>query len=477
MIRRIISRNNRHQIFINGRIANLQILSKITKNLAEISGQHAFQSLLKEDNHLLLLDSFASLNSKRNDFTEKYKEILSLISKRKKLKNDFQKQIDKIELLNFQKKEIESAKIEDIEEDLIKEKEKKKLQHSKEIFETIYFIIGILYEQEGSVSEQVIDAKNKINKLSKIDNSLIRYKKELDDLRFGLEDTVQSLRNYTENIQQNESTLDAIEERLDVLQKLKRKYGKSLQEVLHYYDKIEKELNNATNLDISIKKNKEALKKKHIEICTLSDTLSIKRKKAEINFSKKIEKELASLGMKNAKFQVALNKVSVENNTNKYLKNKNCIINERGIDSASFMIAANIGETIKDIKSTASGGEISRVVLSIKAILAKKDAIETIVFDEADAGIGGETAEKLGEKLFFLAKTQQIICITHLAQIAKFAKTHFKIIKKIENKRTITKINRLNAQDKTKEIARMLSGKTISNATIKHAKELLAPYQ
>ena len=472
LIKRIISKN-KNQIYINGSIASLNILSDITKSLFEISSQHAYQLLLKEENHLLILDSYANIEEKREFFSGEFKTLLNLIEEKKKLQKLIKEKKDKLEFLNFQKEEIESAKIEDVSEDLILENEKKQLKYGAMLYETVYSVKQSLYEKEGAILEQVIGVKEHLSKAVGIDNSLSDFEKKLNDICFTIEDILGGLNKYISNTLREDKKLEEVEERLNILQKIKRKYGGTLQEVLEYYDKISSDFNQLDSLDSKLEEIEKRIVKHYEKVCQLADELSYIRNKSKDKLSEAIEKELALLEMSDAKFEIVLNNIKPEENIDRYLINKGFLITDKGMETATFMIAANFGEKLKNLKSVASGGELSRIVLAIKSILAEKDSVATIVFDEADAGIGGETAEKLGEKMFSLAKSHQVICITHLHQIAKFAQSHFKITKKVKDERTVTRIKLLNEEDRVNEIARMLSGKEITETTKKYAKEIL----
>jgi DNA repair protein RecN (Recombination protein N) len=271
----------------------------------------------------------------------------------------------------------------------------------------------------------------------------------------------------------DEQRLESVEERLDTLNKLKRKYGGSLEDVLSRLEVIDQELFKVENINEQIKDVEDKLSKLHAQLKHRSMQLSKKRKKAAANFALKVVEELNSLNMPHTDFKVTLRPITSKEKTSIYLTSDHHLITETGVDRATFMIAPNPGEELKPLASIASGGELSRVVLALKAILAETGAVETIVFDEVDAGIGGGTAEVVGRKLRELAHHHQIICITHLPQIAKFGKRHFSITKQVNAGRTRTTIQPLSEKDRYREIARMLGGEKITQTTLDHARELL----
>ena len=276
------------------------------------------------------------------------------------------------------------------------------------------------------------------------------------------------------NIRIDEARLEEIEDRIDILNKLKRKYGGTLECVLSSLESIDRELSGITNVSEEIDEIKKRISELHEVLVKIASELSFKRKHAAEQLAKKVEKELSTLNMHNAAFGISLDPVLSDESTDPFLAIKGKAINETGIDRCTFMIAANPGEEPKPLALIASGGERSRVILVIKAILAETESVESIVFDEVDAGIGGGVAEIVGKKLSILAKHHQVICITHLPQIAKFGDNHFKISKHVVNGKTNVAIDPIGTEERIKEIARMLGGVNITQTTIDHAREMLS---
>ena len=472
LIRRIISRKNRHRIYINGRLATIQQLNLITENLASISGQHAHQGLLKEEYQLTIIDQIGGLIPLRDEVSRCFHEIVPLIKSLKDLKTKKDRQAEHVKLLEFQQKEIRQASITS-GEDTALEQERIRLKNGEELFQTVRSSVEALYSEQGAAVERLIEVKKDLEKASRIDTELTSKAESIAGAAFHLEDIAEELRTYLRNIQIDEGRLEVVETRLDTLVKLKRKYGKSLEDVLLHLESIGHELSGIDNLSENIVDTQERLSILHHKLIKLAKELSTKRKKTAINLAKKVKKELATLNMSQTKFQISFRTISGPENTDPYLTTKGNAVNETGIDSITFLIAPNVGESLKPLFSIVSGGELSRVVLALKAILAKTEAVETIIFDEVDAGIGGGVAEVVGKKLSSLARHHQIICITHLPQIAKFGDYHFSISKHVSRGRTKTTINRLNEKERVKEIARMLGGEKITRATIDHAHEML----
>jgi DNA repair protein RecN (Recombination protein N) len=472
LIRRLISRSDSNRVYVNGRLATIGLLTAITENLASISGQHVHQGLLKEDQHLLILDQFGSLTARRRKVTDDYHQILPLIDKLNRLNSTRQRQDEHRKLLAFQRNEITAAGLAP-GEDAELEQERLRLKNAEALYQTVHSSIEELYGASGSVIERLSEVKKNLETAGRIDSQLKTKAETLASASFQIEDLTDELRSHLNLIQMDDQRLEAVEERLDVLNKLKRKYGGSLEAVSSQLETIEAELSEVENIGKQIEKLEEQLIKLHDQLARRALKLSQKRNETAKDLARKVVEELGSLKMSQTEFKAVLYPLAADEKTNPYLTAKNYCMTESGIDRASFMIAPNPGEELKPLASIASGGELSRVVLALKAILAESDAVETIVFDEVDAGIGGGTAEVVGRKLSDLARHHQIICITHLPQIAKFGEHHFSISKHVDDGRTKTAIQPLSREDRTKEIARMLGGEKITQTTLDHARELL----
>jgi len=472
LIRRIISRSDGNRVYVNGRLATIGLLNTITENLASISGQHAHQGLLKEEQHLLILDQFGGLMALRRQTYDTYHQILPLIEKRDSLNTIRQRRAEHIELLTFQKKEIIAANPIQ-EEDTELENERLRLKNAETLYQIVYSSVEELYGSSGSVIERILEVKKNLTNAGRIDSHLATKADSLGTAAYQIEDLIEELRSHLNLIETNEQQLETVEERLDTLNKLKRKYGGSIEAVFSQLETIEQEISKVENISEQIKEVEDKLFKLHAQLKRGSMQLSKKRKKAAEIFVLKVAEELGSLNMPHTDFEVILRPVATKEKTSIYLQSDHHTITETGVDRATFMIAPNPGEELKPLAGIASGGELSRVVLALKAILAETGAVETIVFDEVDAGIGGVTAEVVGRKLYELARHHQIICITHLPQIAKFGEQHFSITKHVTAGRTRTAIQPLSKEDRYREIARMLGGEKITQTTLDHARELL----
>jgi len=472
LIRRILSKSERHRIYINGRLSTIQILDSVTENLASISGQHVHQGLLKEEQHLVILDQFAGLMPMRKELAGLYNEIVPLVKKLKELNSAKDRRTEQIEYLSYQKKEIIDAAIMQ-GEDASLEQDRTRLKNREALFEAVNSSMEELYSAQGSITERLGIVRKNLNKASLLDPELSSKEAAVAEASYGIEETANSLRAYLAKIETDEKSLEMVEARIDVLNKLKRKYGGSLQAIFKQLDDIRIELSGIDNLSETIDETQKKLGLLHKELAACAKDLSEKRKERAINFALKVEKELLTLKMPRTKFEVSLQSQPASDDTDYFFSVDGSIINETGIDRALFLIAPNVGEALKPLSAIASGGELSRVILALKALLAGTESVETIVFDEVDAGIGGGVAEVVGRKMASLARHHQIICITHLPQIAKFGDHHFRISKNVSGGRTKTAITPLNVNERVEEIARMLGGEEITRATIAHAREML----
>ncbi len=472
VIRRIISRNDKHRAYINGRNISVKLLSTVTENLAGISGQHAHQGLLNPEQHLLILDQFGGLMTLREKVYQSYQEIVPMLRRLAELNEIKSRQLEQRELLEFQQTEIAEADVR-AGEDAALERERVILKNGKMLYQAVYSGIEELYSAQNAIVERLVEVKKRLEKACEIDPELSSQAKGLDNTTFQIEDIVANLRDYLHRIQIDEKRPDEVDARLDMLQKLKRKHGGSLEAVLSHLESVEERLSKIENISDSITETEELLSEQKAKFVLLVAELSEKRKAAAEILARKVEAELDTLQMSHTRFQILIQPVPPTENLSPYLVADGNALNETGMDRAAFLISPNVGESLKPLASIASGGELSRVVLALKAILAQSEFVETVIFDEVDAGIGGSVAEVVGRKLSSLAAHHQVICITHLPQIAKFGDHHFRISKQVSSGRTRTAIDLLDKNDRVREIARMLGGVKLTQTTLDHALEML----
>lgn len=470
LIRRSISREGRNRIMINGSIGTIQMLSRLGIMMISISGQHEHQLLLKPDNHLFLLDDFGGLTAERITLNESFREYETMLAHGRRLENEIREAKEKKELTSFQIREIEAAKIRVGEEDILEE-EKKRLRYAEQLKEVIGESYQTLYERDSSVISELSLIVKSMEKGREMDKRLEGVRKALLSAKAELEDVGLELRNLQDNMMIDPLRLEEVEERLQILNKLKRKYGSSLEDILQYRVKLSGLMD---NMDLNEKKLEELnkrLDRKRIEIISKATELSKKRKRAAERFEKSVEDELALLDMGGTRFEVRFHYdgFTVGSDTQEQME----AIKADGFDRVEFMLSPNIGEELKPLSKIASGGELSRIMLALKTILARQGSVETVIFDEVDSGIGGATAEVVGEKLWALAQYHQILCITHLPQIASKGEAHFLVEKRVDKNRTNTIISELDSGGRIKEVARLLGGKIISEQAIAHAREML----
>nr|HID59579.1 DNA repair protein RecN [Desulfobacterales bacterium] len=475
LIRRVISRNNRHRIYINGRLATTQILISISEKLASISGQHAYQYLLKPGHHLTILDQFAGLERLRNDLHQCYNEILSLVRELSDLKTQEKHKAEHRELLQFQLQEIKRAQITPGEDRLLEE-ERKKLKNAERLYQTVALCVDSMYETDGDIVGRLKELGNELNELRRIDSSLGPIAEKVIEAGFQLEDCACELRSYLQSIVFDAERIEEVESRLDLLQRLKRKYGGSLESVIAHANAVQKELEGLSACADKIGRVEDGLSRLHKKLCRLAENLSQKRRKAAELLVPKVQAELSSLGMDKVRFAVHFSRIPRDDSIDSYLTWGDSAIDATGADRVAFLIAPNPGEEPKSLDRIASGGELSRIVLALKVILANIGSVETVIFDEVDSGIGGGLAEVVGKKLKGLSRFHQVICITHLPQIAAFADTHFKVSKEVVDGRTRTRITPLEGNDRAIEVARMLGGVRITKKTLEHAREMIQTY-
>jgi DNA repair protein RecN (Recombination protein N) len=472
LVRRVISRAEGNRSYINGRLATLQVLSAITENMASISGQHAHQGLLKEDQHLLMLDQFAGLIPQREAVSALVHEIIPDLKHLRELRARQARQAELTELLEFQQKEIAAAGIAP-GEDRELEQERTRLKNAGALVEAVQGGVDTLYSASGSVAERLTEVRRNLERMGRIDPQVGAKAEACAEIVYRVEDLVEELRAYLKSVEFNDRRQEEVDERLDALNRLKRKYGGSLEAVLEKLASSTAELSAIENISTGIAAVEDRLRERHAETVRQATLLSKKRQEAAKRFAARVAAELSTLKMADTEFAVALSATPADADTDPHLTVGANAVSESGIDRAVFTIAPNVGETLKPLVAIASGGELSRVVLALKSILAASESVATIVFDEVDAGIGGAVAEVVGRKLATLARHHQVICITHLPQIAKFGDHHFKISKHVASGRTRTAITMLSADDRTREIARMLGGEKITRVTLEHARELL----
>jgi len=472
ILRRTVNQNRQSRNFINDKPVTLRVLKMVGNELVDIHGQHEHQNLLNADKHIEYLDNFLGLKEKTESFGTNFKLYLD---KRKTLDkvNKEKKQLnEKEELYRFQVKEINDTDLKLNEDDKL-EKKQHIMENSEKLIETVNNAFRILYEDENSVLEMVNRLKANIESLSKIDSNLQKSTEQLNSIIFGIEDVSSTFSSYLSKMEFDPDELDLTTKRLDLINTLKIKYGKTIEEILSYRDEKQKEINRIKNIEIetlNIEKETRVLEE---ELLRDSIQLSEVRNKGKIELEKRVNHELAELGMRTSRFFVDIKRVDNERGI-QFQSNRKYRITEKGIDLAEFLITTNPGVPAMVLKKVVSGGELSRIMLALKSIFATLDNVHCMIFDEADSGIGGAQAEAVGDKMKQVSLTRQVIALTHLHQIASKGDWHIRVQKKEQNGKTYTYARALTKKERVTEIARLISGEELTETAMKHARKILS---
>ena len=462
LIRREVSRNGRNRILINGHPATNVMATELGELLVDIHGQHEHQSILNPDYHVELLDLYGKLMPLREEVAAAYRRFKKVERELKELRDHSRERMQHLDLIRFQHEEIQKADLKTGEDEALLH-ERKILAGSEQLANGASAIYETLYGDHGAVLEQLGKMLSKLEDLVKIDDTLEPHVKTCESIQYQLEDVAYAMRDYAQSVEYDEFRLDEVEKRIDDINALKRKYGNSIEEILAYDDEISQELANFDARETRQTELETEYKKLRAELRQLSQRLSDERKTAAKQFEMEVMRELAMLSMDKTRFSVDFASAGTETNP----------FTAKGTDNIEFLIAPNLGEPLKPLSKIASGGEISRVMLALKTLLGEADRVPVMVFDEIDTGIGGKVAEIVGKKLQQVSKAHQVVCITHLPQIASKGETHFHVEKRADNERTVTSIRELTGDSRVEEIARMLGGETLTKTTLDHAREML----
>jgi DNA repair protein RecN (Recombination protein N) len=467
ILRRSLKKNGRGSIYIQSVPVTQADLKELTTFLFDMHGQHDHQSLLDADNHRKVLDRFAACEDKALRFRDAFLELKSLRERFQKLVASERERLRQIDILKHSIKEIDEAKLKPKEDEEL-DSEHKLLANHEKLYALLEELYANLAESRGGALALVRSSRASMDDLVEIDPSLSSLKNQLEDAFFELEDFSGGIRRVKEATRFDPGRLADVENRLGEIRLLKKKYGNTIEEILKYAEESKTELASIENWE----EDKETLQKdiaqREKAIVASAEELSAIRKKAAEVLQKRVVEELIHLSMPKVQFRVMVKDRQNENGKP--------VISVYGKDEIEFIISPNVGEPFKKLKNIASGGELSRVMLAIKTALAEADNIGSLIFDEIDAGIGGEVALTLGERLALLSRYKQVLCITHLATIAVRADNHIKVEKTVEGGRTYTRVKPVGGRERVEEIARMLSGDKKQEVSIKHAQELIAKY-
>lgn len=466
-LRRGFRNNGRSFCYIQNQSVSRNDLSDFTSLFADIHGQHEHQQLMNADLHGQLLDSYASLESERTLCEEKYRTWVAAIQRYRAAVREAEAHSKEKEYLEFIVHEIEAAKLSSGEEEALLQEERILAQHEK-LFAAVQELSTMLSgsgSEDGGVVASLRKACSDIQAASGIDQGLSDLSKRLSAAFFEVDDIAESIGAYRENLRFDPERQTWVENRLAELRRLKKKYGASVDQVLERAARARQSLLTLSSWDDNREAMEREIRDLQSDLIAKAQKLSQERRLAAEDFSSKVEDILANLGMQSAKLHIAIDRNQTEDGK--------LVLTPTGMDNIEFMITPNFGESPRALAKIASGGELSRVALAIKTVLASKDAIPLLIFDEIDAGIGGEVAVAVGSYLQKISKGRQVLCVTHLASIAAYADSQFKVEKQIVGQRTVTKVYKLNRSQRQEEIARMLAGDRTNQTSLSHAAELL----
>lgn len=459
ILQRDLYRGGRNICRINGMMVNLATLRKVGETLIDIHGQNEHQELMKPENHIDLLDEYDKKTSQlRNQYQVVYQNYRKLKLSMEKKEADEKAWAQRLDMLNFQVKEIEEAGLKINEEDELVE-EKNKLDNFQAIHDALELSYQILSGEKIDVVGNLGNAMNELSDVSDLSENLQEINTKISDAFYSLEDAARDISDELDSMEWNGERLNEIEERLELIHQLKKKYGDTIEDILHYHSRIEKELREMENAEQNSEKQERQLSEALEKVKELAIKLSKQRKKSAKKLEKMIHEQLSALYMDKAVFEV-----KCLNNSKLYSK---------GIDKVEFYIQTNPGEEMGPLAKIASGGELSRIMLALKTIFSQKMGVTSIIFDEVDTGVSGRVAQAIAEKISQISNNSQVLCITHLPQVAAIADNHYYISKSVNDGRTETSLKELDEKQKIREIARMLSGSEITELTLKHAEELI----
>jgi len=460
IVRRLLTQNGKNRMYVNDRLVTSRIANDLTVNLLTIASQHDNQQLLVSRRHLDLLDSFGELWDYRDKFSELYNRWSQLKARLKRLREQNQEKEQRRDFLIYQLKEIEEAEIVPGEDEA--------LLHQRDRLKSSGILAGLVdscYNLLNSyICDRFVEIRKNMEQVVALDSDTKNLAERIATIRFELEDIETELLQYRDSIPMDQSMLEEMNSRIALLKQLQRKYGTTLEEVLSYAENIRNELAAFEDTEQEITFLEKEIQDLSEIVVKQADGLSELRSEAALRMEDLMEKELVSLNFHQAVFKVNLKRRSPGEHDG---------LMSTGREEVEFLFSANPGEDVRPLAKIASGGELSRLMLALKCLLARRDRVDTVIFDEIDAGVGGKAAEAVGIKIRELATHHQVICITHLPQIASSADEHFYVSKLVKDGRTHTEISYLNPEERVLEIARMLAGSSLSKETIAFARDLI----
>ena len=444
---------------VNGTLVTVSILRKLGIQLINIHGQHDSASLFDENNHLTYLDSFGDSEALLTVYAEKFAAVAELRRQIQRMTMDEGEKLRRMETLRYQIEEIEKAQLEAGEDEALEER-RKILQNAEKLADGINAASECLYggdETDGAAS-LLAEAERELARLSRYTDAFESLHEKVADLMYQVQDAADEVRNARDDLSYSDRELDEIEGRLDVIHRLRRKYGATCTDILEYLERAKAELDEIEFADDHLERLKRKCDKAEKEAWNAAIELRKNRQKAAVALSERILSELAQLDMPRVQFSCEFTELELSAN---------------GADAVAFYMSANAGEALKPLSKVASGGELARIMLAMKNVLAEQDQVNTLIFDEVDTGVSGRAAQKVAEKLRSVAKAKQVLCVTHLPQLAALANTHLLIAKEERGGRTYTTVTPLDLEGRKRELARIIGGTNITETTLKSAEEML----
>jgi len=459
----VVSRSGKNRVFINGNLASLASLAAIGESLINICGQHEHQMILDPANHTDILDEFGGLLLLRASYRDLYDRYRALEERLRGLRERRKIKEEREDLLRFQIEEISCADPK-AGEDAVLAEEKKILVNVQKLMDHADAAYETLYGKGGSILAEFRGALAAVKEIRKIDPGLKLSGEEMEEIYYRIEEAAFALRDYGKRLSFDPARQEAVEERLELLGRLKRKYGGTIEAVLAKLADAQREIGEISSWEEQTEALTRQIVAERETLMEAARVLSARRRTAAAALKKAVEGEIGTLRMEEARFEVVFGDPSGA---------KEAVLNEKGMDTPEFYLSANVGEELKALRAIASGGELSRIMLALKKVLARTGSVGTIVFDEVDSGIGGATAQIVGQKLREVSRHHQVLCITHLPQIACCGDRHYRVVKRVVGERTNTSVSLLTQEERLEEITRMLGGVELTQKTKDHAREML----
>lgn len=471
VIKRVVSRSGKNRIYLNGSLCPLGFLSEVGGYLIHIYGQHEHQALLKPETHLKLLDSYAGLEGKSEEMKQRYRALSLAWDSLKQAKEMLEKRKREEDLLRSQLQEISQARLQAGEEEELKAR-KNILIHAEKLYQGCKEGEDLLYEGEDALVGRLGRYVLRLRELANIDDGLNVAVELLNSSQAQLQEATAVLRRYTGKVQFEPGALEQLEDRLAEINRLKRKYNGAVEDILKIQEKVAEELKALDRGEEEIPALEQIFEEARGSAWQIAEALSMERKRVSKKFKKEMEKEVEGLGMPGTIFEVRFLSEEGDGYEPPFLVGGKKVT-EQGMDQVEFYFSPNPGEAVKPLAKIASGGELSRLMLAIKSLVLTQGDIPTLLFDEVDAGIGGKVAEIVGKKLKKVAASHQVLCVTHLPQIAALADSHYVVQKEVAKGRTFTEVKKLKDKERVEEVARMLGGVKITEKTKRHAEEMV----